>query len=64
MDWVKKYFKAASEANKLFDLEIRGMNLIKLISKPIQHPNQEFDEIEIIVLNIKINIKNILFEFI
>lgn len=40
------------------------MNLNKLISNPIQHPNQEFDVIEIKVLKNKINIKNILLEFI
>lgn len=62
IDWVKKYFKEASEDSKLLDLEIRGMNLIKLISSPIQAPNHEFEEMEIMVLNIKINIKNILFE--
>lgn len=40
------------------------MNLIRLISNPIQQPNHEFEEIEIIVLKNKIKIKNILFEFI
>lgn len=63
IDWVKKYLREASEANKLLELEIRGINLIKLISNPIQAPNQELDEIEIMVLIIRINKKNILFEF-
>lgn len=62
IDWVRKYFNEASEDNKLFELEIRGINLNKLISNPIQHPNQELEEIEMKVLKIKIKIKNILFE--
>lgn len=62
IDWVKKYFKEASEDKRLFTLEIRGINLSKLISNPIQHPNQELDEIEIKVLKNKINKKNILLE--
>lgn len=49
--------------NKLFELEINGINLRRLISNPIQHPNQELDEIEIKVLKNKIKIKNILLEF-
>lgn len=63
IDWVRKYFNEASE-DKILLIEIRGINLIKLISNPIQHPNQEFEEIEIKVLKNKINKKNILFEFI
>lgn len=63
IDWVKKYFNEASVANKLFELEIRGINLIKLISKPIQHPNQELEEIAIKVLLIKKKKKNIFEEF-
>lgn len=62
MDWVRKYFKDASEANKFWGVEIKGINLSKLISNPIQQPNQEFDEIEINVLKNKIKIKNILFQ--
>lgn len=62
IDWIKKYFKEASEAIILLLFEIRGINLSKLISNPIQHPNHEFDEIEINVLKNKINKKNILFE--
>lgn len=63
-DWIRKYFKDASEENKFLELEIRGIKLNKLISNPIQHPNHELEEIEIIVLKNKINIKNILLEFI
>lgn len=63
IDWVKKYFKEASEVNKLLECEIKGINLNKLISNPIQQPNHELDEIEIKVLKIKINKKNILLEF-
>lgn len=62
IDWVKKYFKEASDINKFLELEIKGINLNKLISNPIQHPNHEFDEIEMRVLKIKINKKNILLE--
>ena len=62
IDWVKKYFREASEFNKLLGLEIRGIKLSKLISNPIQHPNQELAEIEIKVLKNKINKKNILLE--
>lgn len=62
IDWVKKYFNEASEAKRLLELEIRGINLNKLISKPIQQPNHELEEIEIKVLIISINKKNILLE--
>lgn len=61
IDWVKKYFKDASDLNKLLELEIRGIKESKLISNPIQHPNQELEEIEIRVLKNKIK-KNILGE--
>lgn len=64
IDWIRKYFKDASEESKFFELEIRGINLNKLISNPIQHPNQELEEIEINVLKKRMNIKNILLEFI
>lgn len=64
IDWVKKYFKAASEFNKLLELEIKGINLNKLISNPIQHPIQEVEVIVIKVLKIKIKKKNILLVFI
>lgn len=62
IDCVKKYFNEASEFKRLLGLEIRGMKLNKLISRPIQQPNQEFAEIEIKVLKNKVNKKNILFE--
>lgn len=62
IDWVRKYFNDASVDNKLLEFEIRGINLKRLISKPIQHPNQELEEIEIKVLKNKINRKNILLE--
>lgn len=64
IDWIKKYFNDASEENKFFEFEIRGIKLNKLISRPIQQPNHELDEIEINVLKNKINMKNILLEFI
>lgn len=54
IDWVKKYFKDASLDKRLFELEIRGINLKRLISNPIQHPNHEFEEIAIKVLKINI----------
>lgn len=60
IDWIKKYFKEASEERRLLDWEIKGINLNKLISKPIQHPNQELEEIEINVLLIRVKKKNIL----
>lgn len=62
IDWVRKYFIEASEESKLLGDEIRGINLNKLISKPIQQPNQELDEIEINVLKKTVKKKNILFE--
>lgn len=61
--WIKKYFKDASEYNKLLLFLIKGIKLIKLISKPIQQPNHELDEIEINELKNKIIIKNNLVEF-
>lgn len=45
--WVKKYFKEASVDNKLFVSIIKGINDSKLISNPIQAPNQELEETEI-----------------
>lgn len=62
IDWVKKYFRDASEDIILLLFEIKGINLNKLISNPIQQPNQEFEEIEINVLKNKIKRKNILLE--
>ena len=63
IDWVRKYFKEASEFSKLLGDETKGMKLNKLISKPLQQPNQDLEEIEIKVLKNKINKKNILLEF-
>lgn len=54
IDWIRKYFKEASEDIKLLLIVIIGINLNKLISNPIQHPNHELEEIEIIVLKNKI----------
>lgn len=51
--WVKKYFSEASEENKFFIVNIKGINDNKLISNPIQIENQEFAEIEINVPIIK-----------
>jgi hypothetical protein len=45
--WVKKYFKEASVDSKLFVSIIKGIKDNKLISSPIQAPNQELEEIEI-----------------
>lgn len=53
IDWIRKYLREASEEIILLGDEIKGMNLNRLISNPIQHPNQEFDEMEINVLKIK-----------
>ena len=58
--WVKKYFKEASLDIKLLSF-IGGINDNKLISNPIQEPNQELAEIVIIVLIIKIK-KNKFFD--
>lgn len=50
--WVKKYFKEASVDIKLFLLSlIRGIKDNKLISRPIQAPNQELD---VTVINVPI----------
>lgn len=59
MAWVKKYFNEASVDVKLL-LFIRGINDNKLISSPIQAPNQEFEDTVIRVPVIKIK-KNIIF---
>ena len=60
--WIKKYFNEASVDIRLFLLLslIKGIKDNKLISNPIQAPNQEFDEIVIIVPVIKI-IRNKIF---
>ena len=58
---VKKYFNEASVDINLLSL-IRGIKDNKLISNPIQAPSQEFAEIVIITLIIKIKINKILDE--
>lgn len=57
---VRKYLREASFDIKLLSL-IRGIKDNKLISSPIHALNQEFDEIVIIVLIIKIK-KNRIFD--
>lgn len=60
---VKKYFKEASEENKLFNFIVKGIKDNKLISKPIQTLNHEEELILIIVPKNKVNKNNILYEF-
>lgn len=55
--WTIKYFIVDSDEKILFVLEIRGINLIKLISNPIHAPIQDDDEIEISVPEIN-TVKN------
>lgn len=55
--WVKKYLREASDDIKLFVLIIKGINDNKLISNPIQAPNQEVEETVIRVPLIRV-IKN------
>jgi len=57
---VKKYFKEASDENKLFNFIVKGIKDNKLISKPIQILNQEDEQTLIMVLINKVNINNIL----
>jgi len=52
--WIKKYFKAASEEYWLFLEEISGINDKRLSSSPIQAPNQEEEEMESVVPNIRV----------
>jgi len=59
--WVKKYFKEDSVDFKLFLSLIRGIKDNKLISKPIQAPNQEL-EVTVIIVPVIITIKNKIFE--
>jgi hypothetical protein len=58
--WVKKYFKVASEENKLFVFIDIGINDKRLISNPIQTLNQDEDEILINVPKISVIKNNIL----
>lgn len=59
--WAKKYFRADSLETKFLVVLMRGIKHNKLISKPIQAPNQELAEIVIKVPLIK-QIKKIIFE--
>lgn len=59
--WVKKYFKEDSVDFKLLLSLIRGIKDNKLISKPIQAPNQELD-VTVINVPIIIIVKNKIFE--
>lgn len=54
IDWIRKYFIEESEDKILFLSFSRGINDKRLISNPIQAPIHEFDEIVIIVLEIRI----------
>lgn len=58
--WIKKYLIMASDINILKFSTINGINDIKLISNPIQIPNQEWEVTEIKVLEINRDDKNIL----
>lgn len=58
---VIKYFIAASEAIEFLVFLIKGIIAKRLISNPSHILIQEYDEIEMIVPNIKVNIKIILF---
>jgi len=42
--WVKKYLIAVSVDLKLRSLKIKGINLIRLISRPIQQRIHELDD--------------------
>lgn len=57
---VKKYFKDASEENKLFNFIVRGINDKRLISNPIQTLNQEEEQILIVVPRNNVDKNNIL----
>lgn len=59
--WIKKYFKAASEEYWLFLEEISGIKDKRFSSSPIQAPNQEEDEMERRVPNIRVE-KNKIWE--
>jgi len=53
MAWAKKYLIAASEVILSNLMTIRGINIIKLISKPSQDKNHELEEQARIVPSIK-----------
>jgi len=59
--WVKKYFKEDSVDFKLLLSLIRGIKDNRLISKPIQAPNQEL-EVTVINVPVIIIVKNKIFE--
>lgn len=61
--WVRKYFKEASEENKLFNFIVKGTKDNKLISKPIHTLNQDEEETLIIVPKNNVNKNSILYEF-
>jgi len=58
--WTRKYFIEASEENIFLGLEIKGTNLIRLISNPIHVPNHDEEEIEIRDPDIRVIMKIIL----
>jgi len=58
--WVKKYFREASDENKLLDFIVKGIKDNKLISSPIHTLNHDEEEILIIVPKNKVNKNNIL----
>ncbi len=60
---VKKYFKEASEENKLFNFIVKGIKDNKLISNPIQTLNHDDEQILIIVPKNNVDKNNILYEF-
>lgn len=55
--WIKKYLVAASFSWNLFEFNIRGINLIKLISSPHQRNSQFLLDIIINVLNTRIDVE-------
>lgn len=55
---VIKYLIDDSDDNKFFDLFIKGIIEIKLISRPIHIPIQEYEQIVIKVLNIRVITNN------
>lgn len=55
--WIRKYFIEDSDENWLFFILIIGMKDNRLISKPIQVPNQEYEDTVIIVPKNRVDIK-------
>jgi hypothetical protein len=58
-----KYFNEASVLYIFLTLDIKGMNDIKLISRPIHAPNHELEDTEINIPPTKVVSKRILVEF-